>query len=100
MAAQEHLSPQQFGPMYHGTKAVIDGVRIMPGASGMAYASSDPGSAELFGRTKMPDGKVGENKVYKVIPAANDVVTKKGNFKGETHFMSPSGFIIMGEHNG
>ena len=93
-----NLSQQQFGPMYHGTKAVIKGVSIDPGANGLAYATSDPGSAELFGKTKMPSGEVGENKVYRVIPKAKDVSTKKGQFKGETHYSSPSGFIIMGEH--
>ena len=46
----------------------------------------------------MPEGEVGPNKVYKVTPLADDVKTKKGKFKGETHYISPSGFMVLGEH--
>jgi hypothetical protein len=93
-----NLSKQQFGPMYHGTKAVIKDHIIRPGTGGLAYATSDPGSAELFGKTKTPSGEVEENKVYRVMPLAQDVSTKAGNFKGETHYSSPTGFFITGQY--
>jgi hypothetical protein len=93
-----NLSKQQFGPMYHGTKAVIKDHIIRPGTGGLAYATSDPGSAELFGKTKLPSGEVGENKVYKVMPLSDDVSTARGKFKDETHYSSATGFIILGEN--
>jgi hypothetical protein len=98
MSAQDNLSGEQFGPMYHGTKALLNHGLVLPGSSGLAYATSDPGSADLFGHTKMPEGKTGPNKVYKVTPLANDVTTKKGKFKGETHYISSTGFMVLGEH--
>jgi len=93
-----NLSPQQFGPMYHGTKAILKHGLVLPGSSGLAYATSYDGSAQLFGSTKMPEGEVGPNKVYKVTPLADDVKTKRGKFKGETHYISPTGFMVLGEH--
>ena len=95
MSAQDNLSQQ----LFHGTKAVLKGHIIHPGPSGVAYATTDPGSAELFGRTKLPEGEVGENKVYRVMPLGNDVKTKRGKFKGETHHLSSTGFLVLGEHN-
>ena len=92
MSAQDNLSQQ----LFHGTRAKIEGQIIRPGASGFAYATTDRGSAELFGRTKLPEGEVGENKVYRVMPMGN-VTTKPGNFRGETHHISDTGFIILGE---
>lgn len=94
----QNLSQEQFGPMYHGTKAILKNGLVLPGSSGLAYATSDAGSADLFGHTKMPEGEVGPNKVYRVTPLANDVQTKKGKFKGETHYISSSGFMVLGEH--
>ena len=94
----QNLSEEQFGPMYHGTKAILKHGLVLPGSSGLAYATSYDGSAQLFGSTKMPEGEVGPNKVYKVTPLANDVKTKKGKFKGETHYISASGFMVLGEH--
>jgi hypothetical protein len=93
-----NLSEDQFGPMYHGTKAILKHGLVLPGSSGLAYATSDAGSADLFGHTKMPEGEVGPNKVYKVTPLSDDVKTKKGKFKGETHYISQSGFMVLGEH--
>jgi hypothetical protein len=46
----------------------------------------------------MPEGEVGPNKVYRVTPLADDVKTKKGKFKHETHYISQSGFMVLGEH--
>lgn len=93
-----NLSEDQFGPMYHGTKAILKHGLVLPGSSGLAYATSYDGSAQLFGHTKMPEGEVGPNKVYKVTPLSDDVKTKRGKFKGETHYISPSGFMVLGEH--
>jgi hypothetical protein len=84
--------------MYHGTKAIIKDHIIRPGTGGLAYATSDPGSAELFGKTKLPSGEVGGNKVYKVMPLSDDVSTARGKFKDETHYSSATGFIILGEN--
>ena len=95
---RRNLSEQQFGPMYHGTKAILKHGLVLPGSSGLAYATSYDGSAQLFGSTKMPEGEVGPNKVYKVTPLADDVKTKRGKFKGETHYISPTGFMVLGEH--
>ena len=95
MSAQDNLSQQ----LVHGTRAVLKGHIIHPGPSGYAYATTDPGSAELFGKTKLPEGEVGENKVYRVMSLGTDNVTKKGKFKGETHHLSPTGFLVLGEHN-
>ena len=94
-----NLSNQQFGPMYHGTRAILKGGLVLPGSSGVAYATSDPGSARLFGHTKMPEGEVGPNRVYRVTPLAEDVATKRGNFRGETHYISPTGFMVLGDHD-
>ena len=99
MSAQDNLSGQQFGPMYHGTKAILKSGLVLPGSSGLAYATSEPLSADLFGATKMPEGETGPNKVYRVMPLTNDVTTKKGQFKHETHYISPTGFVVLGEHS-
>ena len=82
--------------LFHGTKAVIKGNIITPGPSGFAYATTDKGSAELFGKTKMPEGELGDNKVYRVM-SLGETTTKPGNFKGETHHISDTGFLILGE---
>lgn len=92
MSAQENLSQQ----LFHGSRAKIEGPIIHPGPSGFAYATTDRGSAELFGKTKLPEGEVGENKVYRVMPLG-ETKTKKGQFKGETHHISDQGFLILGE---
>lgn len=92
MSASDNLSKQ----LFHGTRAKITGDIITPGPSGFAYATTDKAAAELFGKTKLPEGEVGENKVYRVRGMGN-VTTKKGNFKGETHHISDTGFLILGE---
>ena len=93
-----NLSEEQFGPMYHGTKAILKHGLVLPGSSGLAYATSDAGSADLFGHTKMPEGEVGPNKVYKVKPVSNEVREESGNVEGERFYSSPHGFMITGEH--
>jgi hypothetical protein len=85
--------------MFHGTKAVIKDNLIKPGSTGMAYATSDPSAAKMFGDTKLPEGEVGKNKVYKVMPLSDDVIAKKGNLENETHYASPTGFLVLGEHS-
>jgi hypothetical protein len=92
MSASDNLSSQ----LFHGTRAKIKGQIINPGPSGFAYATTDRGSAELFGKTKMPEGELGDNKVYRVM-SLGETTTKPGNFKGETHHISDTGFLILGE---
>lgn len=92
MAAEDNLSAQ----MFHGTRARLRGGVIAP-IGGAAYATSDPAAALMFAKTKLPDGPLSDPKVYKVEPIG-DVDQKPGNFPGETHYSSPLGFKVIGEH--
>jgi hypothetical protein len=101
----KNLSQQQFGPMYHGTRADVSGGFIFPavteGESRMAnaWATSDPGQARFFGETKMPKGaEKNPVKVYKVEPVSKEVKEESGNIEGERFYSSPHGFMITGEH--
>lgn len=88
------LSEHQFGPMYHGTRADIKNGFIFPGQSGVAYATSDPEQARLYGETKFHDN---ENPVtvYRVSPVQpNEVQSRKGETEGETHYLTSQGFLI------
>lgn len=98
MSASDNLSQDQFGPMYHGTRAILEHGLVLPGSSGLAYATSDPAAAKMFGETKLPTGKIGPNKVYKVTPLSKSVTAKPGNYEGETHYSTPHGFKVLGEH--
>ena len=50
-----NLSKQQFGPMYHGTRADVSGGFVLPavtegeGRMARAWATSDPDQAIFFG---------------------------------------------------
>jgi len=101
----KNLSQQQFGPMYHGTRADVSGGFILPavtegeGRMARAWATSDPGQARFFGETKMPKGaEKNPVKVYKVSPVSDEVKEESGNIEGERFYSSPHGFMITGEH--
>jgi len=100
-----NLSQEQFGPMYHGTRADVSGGFIFPavtegeGRMARAWATSDPEQARFFGETKMPKGaEKNPVKVYKVQPVSNEVKEESGNIEGERFYSSPHGFMITGEH--
>jgi hypothetical protein len=92
MSAEDNLSQE----MFHGTRAILRGKTITP-MSGVAYATSDPEAAMMFAKTKLPEGKLGDAKVYKVAPL-DDVEERAGNFPGEKHYSSKTGFKVIGEH--
>ena len=92
MSASDNLSQQ----LFHGTRAKITGDIITPGPSGFAYATTDKAAAELFGKTKLPEGEVGENKVY-LVEGLGKVTVSPGNFPDEMHHASDTGFKIVGE---
>ena len=103
--SNRNLSEEQFGPMYHGTRAHIVGGVILPHVTGgygrqaRAWATSDPGQARFFGETKMPIGfERSSVKVYRVKPVSNEVREESGNVEGERFYSSPHGFMITGEH--
>ena len=105
MSAQDNLSPKQFGPMYHGTRAHIVGGVILPavtegeGRTARAWATSDPEQARFFGETKMPAGAEKNSvKVYKVTPVSDEVKEEPGNLSGERLYSTPHGFMVTGEH--
>ena len=102
-----NLSKQQFGPMYHGTRADVSGGFVLPavtegeGRMARAWATSDPDQARFFGETKMPKGaEKNPVKVYKVSPVSDEVKEESGNIEGERFYSSPHGFMITGEHSG
>ena len=100
-----NLSKQQFGPMYHGTRADVSGGFVLSavtegeGRMARAWATSDPEQARFFGETKMPKGaEKNPVKVYKVSPVSDEVKEESGNIEGERFYSSPHGFMITGEH--
>jgi hypothetical protein len=102
---RRNLSEQQFGPMYHGTRADVSGGFILPavtegeGPVARAWATSDPGQARFFGETKLPLGRERHPvKVYRVAPVSDNVKVESGNVEHEKFFSSPHGFMVLGEH--
>ena len=90
-----NLSKQQFGPMYHGTRADVSGGFVLPavtegeGRMARAWATSDPDQARFFGETKMPKGaEKNPVKVYKVSPVSDEVKEESGNIEGERFYSS------------
>jgi hypothetical protein len=103
--SNRNLSEEQFGPMYHGTRADVSGGFILPhvtegeGPNARAWATSDPGQARFFGETKLPIGAEKRPvKVYKVAPVSDEVRVESGNVEHEKFFSSPHGFMVLGEH--
>jgi hypothetical protein len=103
--SNRNLSEEQFGPMYHGTRADVSGGFILPhvtegeGPNARAWATSDPGQARFFGETKLPIGaEKNPVKVYRVAPVSNEVRVESGNVEREKFFSSPHGFMVLGEH--
>ena len=100
-----NLSRQQFGPMYHGTRADVSGGFIFPhvtegeGRQARAWATNDPGQARFFGETKLPKGfEKNPVKVYRVAPVSDEVREESGNVEHERFYSSPHGFMVLGEH--
>ena len=103
--SNRNLSEEQFGPMYHGTRADVSGGFILPhvtegeGPNARAWATNDPGQARFFGETKLPIGAEKRPvKVYKVAPVSDEVRVESGNVEHEKFFSSPHGFMVLGEH--
>ena len=96
------MGNRNLGPMFHGTRAENLGGFIFPGQHGIAYATSDPEEAHLYGKTKIASKEHVNKpvKVYKVVPVqSNEIETAPGTKEGVTHYNSRQGFMITGEHN-
>lgn len=100
MAASDNLSQQQFGKMYHGTRAPLGSFVLPVGPTGIAYATSDPERARLYGETKF-DAANKDNpvQVLEVTPVQPDEVeSATGEHEGEIHYRSRQGFMVVGKH--
>ena len=97
--------------LYHGTTADLTGTHVLPQNTSqevlahkglphsVAWASNTPEAASLYSQPKTGD-KVPYT-IYKVAPLnSEDVMSKPGPRLGinEKHFVSPSGFRILGVH--
>lgn len=82
--------------LFHGTRAVIEGSRILP-LSGAAWATDSREAAEEYGKTKLPEGEVGPLKVYTVEPTKEMSTTEHPYRKGVKIYGSSTGFKIVGE---
>ena len=79
MTASDNLSAQ----LFHGTRAVIQGKFIQStGLWHEAWATDSPEAAELYGKTKLPNGAVGPLKIYKVEPMSKSAVEKMDKRSG------------------
>ena len=97
MTASDNLSSQ----LFHGTRAVIHGKAIKAtGFHQEAWATDSPEAAELYGKTKLPAGKVGPLKIYTVEPVSKNLTQKVPHpfMEGVNNYVSPFGFRITGEH--
>ena len=82
--------------LFHGTRAVIKGSRILP-LRGAAWATDSKEAAEEYGKTKFPQGKLGPLKVYAVEPTESMSTTEHPYRKGVKIYGSSTGFKIVGE---
>lgn len=92
MSAQDNLSKE----LFHGTRAVIKGTHIVPNR-GAAWATDSKEAAEEYGKTKMPEGKIGPLKVYRVEPTDDMPETEHPYREGVKLYASAKGFKILGE---
>lgn len=93
----QNLSEAQFGPMYHGTRAPVGDFVLPVGPTGIAYATSDPEQARVYGETKIPHGVDPSSpvRVYQVEPVQPDEVESvPGEKEGEVHYRSRQGFMV------
>lgn len=82
--------------LFHGTRAVVEGNRILP-LSGTAWATNSREAAEEYGKTKLPQGKVGPLKIYTVEPTESMSTSEHPYIKGAKNYASETGFKIVGE---
>lgn len=106
MTAREHLNPQQFGPMYHGTDFEFKpGDVVSPRNYPTAYATNNPIWASIFANDRSRfggpnNGPTGNRpRLYRVEPMDESDVESGLMGTGIVVHKSAKGFRVVGEED-